>query len=510
MRRVDMEKAREVLRLHFELGLSQREIAKSVNISLGSVSGILAKARDAGLEYPLKLSSKELGSILYPPSQKEINQKPVEPDMGYIHREMQKKGLTLTLLWEEYKTENPDGVMYTQFCERYKAYRKQNDVYMRKIYKAGERVIVDWAGLTMSYFDEAGESHPAYVFVAVLPASGFLYVEPFRDMTEHSWIDAHVHTFDYFGGAPKIAVPDNPKVAITKADYHDPVANRTYAEMAKHYGIAIIPARVKKPKDKAPAEKGVQIAEYRIIAKLRNRQFHGFDELWVAVREELEIVNQAPFKQLPGSRMSVFRETELPTLRTLPPTRYEFAEWKQVKAGMDYHVQYDEHFYSVPYRYAGKQLAVRATSNAIEILFEHERITSHIRRYSSRDRYATLSEHMPSNHRAVADWSPERFESWAGKFGPNTQDYIRFLMQRRDHPEQAFKTCAGILRMGESLSKASMEEICQAAKDKNVYSYKYFHTLFKKMSSESESWPSTPVKHENLRGSGYYGGGANA
>ena len=510
MRKVDMEKAREVLRLHYEAGLSQREIAKSVNISLGSVSGILAKARTAEIGYPLTMSNKELGSILYPPAQKEGKQKPVEPDLQYIHREMQKKGMTLTLLWEEYKTAHPDGLMLTQFCDRYRAFRKQNDVYMRKIYKAGERCQVDWAGLTMTYMDESGDEQPAYIFAAVLPASSYMYVEPFRDMEEHSWIDAHVHAFEYFEGAPRIVEPDNPKVAVTHADYHDPVFNRTYAEMARHYGVAIVPARVKKARDKAHAEKGVQIAERRIISKLRNRQYHDFGELWADVRDELEVVNQAPFKKLPGNRRSVFIETEQSELLPLPPTRYEYADWKQVKAGMDYHAEYDEHYYSVSYLYAGKKLLVRATTNTIEVFYDHDRIASHMRSYDRRSRYITLPEHMPSNHRAMVDWSPERFESWAGKYGFYTQDYIRFLMQRREHPEQAFKTCAGILRMGESITKAGMEVICRAAKEKNIFTYKYFSLLFKQMVPVINQRQPDPIQHENLRGSNYYGGENNA
>ena len=511
MRRLEMDKAREVLRQHFELRLSQREIAQSVGTSLGTVSGIITKARAAGLGYPIKLSNKELGSILYPPPQKDGRRKAAEPDLEYIHREMQKKGITLTLLWEEYKSGNPDGLMLTQFCERYRAFRKQNDVYMRKIYKAGERVQIDWAGLTMPYTDETGDEREAYIFVAALPASSYLYAEPFRNMEESSWIDGHIHAFEYFHGVPLIVEPDNPKTAIISADHHDPVANKTYAEMARHYGVAIVPARVRKPRDKAHAEKGVQIAENRIISKLRNRQFHDFGELWVAVRDEVDTVNRTPFKKLPGSRLSVFLELERPELRPLPLTRYEFADWKKARAAMDYHVAYDDHFYSVPYLYAGKQLEVRATSNAVEVFCDHERIASHIRCYSLRDRYVTLPEHMPSNHRAITDWTPERFDSWARKTGPDTREYIRFLMQRREHPEQAYKTCAGILRMGESLPKSGMEDICRAAKEKNIYTYKYFKILFTQMASDAAGQKQPdPIQHENLRGSGYYGGGEDA
>jgi len=510
MRRVDVEKAREALRQHFELGLSQREIAKALNVSLGSVSGIITKARDAGITYPITLNNKELGSILYPPAQNAGAGKYAEPDLEYIHREMKKKGMTLTLLWEEYKEAHPDGFMFTQFCKRYRDFRKQNDVYMRKVYKAGERVMVDWAGLTMSFTDKYGELHIAYIFVASLPASAYLYVEPFMDMQEPSWITAHVNAFEYFGGVPRIVTPDCTRTAINKSTYYDPEENRTYAEMARHYGVAIIPARPYRPRDKSPVEEGVQHVERRIIAKLRKRQFLSFEELRDAVHTELEVVNNAKFKKMAGSRASVFIETEKPCLMPLPSRRYEYAIWKQVRPGMDYHVEYDEHFYSIPYQYAGKRMEVRATISAIEIFYDHERIVSYTRNYSKTDRYITLPEHMPSHHRAMADWTPGRFERWASKFGSHTHSYICFLMKGRQHPEQAFKTCAGILRLGDSVSPAVMETVCKDAQEKNIYTYKYFNLLFKRVCSDISSREPIPIQHANLRGSSYYGGGTNA
>jgi transposase len=506
MRKIELEKAREILRQHFELGLSQREIAKSANVSLGTVSGIIARARSAGLKCPLPKSNKELGSYLYPPQTSGSKKKYAEPDMGYIHKEMQKKGLTLTLLWEEYKSENPDGLMYTQFCERYREFRKQNNVYMHKVYKAGERVMVDWAGLTMPYANEDWEVCKAYIFVGSLPASSYLYAEPFRDMGLRSWIDAHMHMFEYFGGVPAIVTPDCTKTAIIKPDPYDPVENRTYADMARHYGLAVVPARVYRAKDKAPVEKGVQIIERRVIAKLRKSQHLSFAELQGSVRKELDEVNRAPFKKIAGDRKSMFMETERPNLRPLPITRYEYAEWKQAKAGMDYHIEYEKRYYSVLHHYAGKKLQVRATTSTIEIFYEHERIASHKRNYSSKNRYSTLREHMPSNHQAIADWTPERFEAWAMKYGSYTHGYICHLMRNRQHPEQAFKTCAGILRLGESVPLPVMEGICKEALEKNIYTYKYFNMLFKRSTSNEPQSAPAPVIHINLRGKGYYGG----
>jgi len=511
MRRTEVDKAREILRQHFELGLSQREIATSLGVSVGAVSGIITKARAAGLEHPVSLSNKELAGILYPPAEHNSKTKYVEPDLKYIHHEMQIKGNTLQLLWEEYKRDNPDGYMYTQFCDRYRDFRKQNEVYMRKIYKGGERAMVDWAGLTMSYVDECGEVHIVYLFVGTLPASGYIYVEPFNDMEERSWIAAHVNMFEYIGGVTRIITPDNAKVAITTPKYYDPVENLTYADMARHYGTAIVPARVKKARDKAPVEKGVQHAENRIIAKLRKRQFLSFDELCSAVSIELEIINHTKFQKLPGSRHSVFIETEKPHLLPLPKYRYEYALWKQgVKSDMDYHIGYDQHFYSIPFQYAGKKMDIRATVKTIEVFYEHERIASFTRNYSTTNRYTTLPEHMPTNHRAMVDWTPERFESWSRKFGKNTHAYICYLMNRRQHPEQAFKTCAGILRLGEDVPSAMMEDICAAALSRNIYSYKYFNTLFKQLSQDEGKHAHEPIQHGNIRGSVYYGGDADA
>lgn len=510
MRKIDMEKAKEILRLHQVMGLSQREIAESIGCSLGTVSNVLQKAREAGIEFPNQLSSKELGSLLYPPTKATDGAKTPEPDLAYIHKEMQRKGVTLYLLWEEYKTEHPDGLMYTQFCERYRSFRKQNDVYMRRIYKAGERVMVDWAGLTMSYSDLNGNSHEVYIFVADLPASSYLYVEPFRDVKMGSWIDGHVHAFEYYGGVTPIIVPDNCKTAVTTPGLYDPKLNKTYHEMASFYGSAIIPARSRKPQDKAPVETGVQIAERRIIAKLRNQQYLSFEELREAVFSELEVVNTAPFQKLPSNRRDTFLEMEKKTLQSLPSGRFEYAEWSTMKVAFDYHVQYKEHYYSVPYTYAGKQIEIRSTASSIEIFFEHERIAVHPRSYDKTLRYITNPDHMPEKHRAVADWSKERFESWAEKIGPETASFIRYVMEQRDHPEQAFRTCAGILRLGDTLLPAKMEEVCHEAEKRHVYSFKYFSILMKQLTDKDPQTESKVERKQNVRGRSYYGGGNNA
>jgi transposase len=469
---------------------------------VGTVCNVLGKAKTSGIGYPPSLSSKELGSALYPPQGESGSPKP-EPDLGHIHREMRKKGITLTLLWEEYKTEHTDGLMFTQFCQRYRDFRKQNDVYMRKVYKAGERMMVDWAGMTMRYTDAKGKEVPVYLFVSDLPASSYLYVEAFLDMEQKSWMDGHIHAFEYYGGAPRILVPDNTKTAVTKARYYDPELNRSYREMAAYYGSAVIPARRRKPKDKAPVETGVQIVERRIIAKLRNRQFFSVEEIRIAVKEELEVVNTKPFQKLETNRRELFAEIERSELLPLPHGKYEYAEWKKAKAAFDYHVPYDGHYYSIPYIYAGKQVDIRATSRMIEVLCDGERIASHIRGYDKYRRYTTEADHMPERHRAMMEWSPERFASWARTVGGNTEQYIQRLLKERDHPEQAYKTCAGILRLAKTVSREQMEAACEKALQQAVYTYKYFTILLKNMDTPKPR----PIRHDNLRGSGYYGGG---
>jgi len=497
MRRIAMEKAKEILRLS-QMGLSQRDVASGIGCSLGMVNAILAKVKEAGVTEPLGLETKELGSIVYPPGK---SKEKTEPDFKHVDREMKRKGVTLFLLWEEYKMKNPEGCMYSQFCTKYREYRKMNSVYMRKVYKAGERMLIDWAGLTMKYSNGKDGEKTVYIFVAVLPASSLLYAEPFHDMKMESWIQGHVNAFEYFGGVPRLLVPDNTKTAVTKASRYEAELNKAYKEMAKHYGTVIVPTRPRAPTDKAPVETGVQIVERRIIAKLRHYKFLSFDELAQAFNTELEMVNDQPFQKLPGSRRSVFLETEQNELMKLPSQRYEYAHFKQAKAGFDYHVALDKNqYYSVPYQYSGKNVLVRWNSRTVEVFFEGDRIACHIRNNNPHMRYITEPSHMPESHRAVSDWSPRRFISWAAKTGIKTKEYIALLLSRSEHPEQAFRTCAAILRLASTVAKERMEETCDLAVARNIYSYIYFSRLLENGNSNK------PVIHENLRGKDYFKG----
>jgi len=417
---------------------------------------------------------------------------------------MKKKGITLFLLWEEYKVKHPEGFMYSQFCAKYREYRKQNSAYLRKVYKAGEQMLVDWAGLTMKYSEGDRNEKTAYVFAAILPASSMMYAQPFPDMKMESWIEGHVNAFEYFGGVPRLLVPDNARTAVTKAGRYEAELNKAYKEMADHYGCAIVPARPHAPTDKAPVETAVQIIERRIIAKLRHAKFFSLEELTEAFNAEIEGLNNQPFQKRPGSRRSLFFSTEQHELMKLPLRRYEYAQFKQAKAGFDYHVALDKsHYYSVPYQFAGREVLIRSTLHTVEVFCEGERIACHVRSMDPHKRFITEPSHMPENHRAVADWSPERFVSWAAKTGEKTKTYIAWLLGRKEHPQQAFRTCAGILRIAATVTPQRMEEACENAMTQNIFSYAYFVKLLENRKAEK------PLVHENLRGKDYFSGGSH-
>lgn len=502
-----MLKAREILRLKHEVNLSLREIGQACNCGKTTVAEVLGRAEKAGITWPIELSDKQLISLLYPPLENKTS--PPEPDMEYVFHEMKKDNVTLMLLWEEYKEKHPGGIMYTQFCDRYRNFKKSNDIVMHKEHKAGEEMEVDWAGSTMSYVDRTtGEIKPAYIFVAVLPASSYPFAYAFEDMKISNWIDAHVKAYEFFGGVPKITVPDNTKTAVTKTHPIDPVLNKSYNEMAKHYRTTIIPARVRKPKDKASDENMVGNISRRIIAALRNRRFFSILELNQAIREELQKFILRPFQKMEGNRQSAFQTIDKPYLQSLPATRYEYSEWKETKVQFNYHVEFEGFFYSVHYSHVGSPCSVRATSKTIEIYIGIERIAAHLRNYNSFKRYTTLAEHMPEAHQAVSGWNMERFLTWAEKTGPNTREFIKHVLESREYPVQTYRTCMGIMQLNKRYSAEIMERASQEAINKNTYSYKYFGMILKQVAaSVSKDPPEKIINHDNLRGSQAFSGG---
>ncbi len=506
-----MLKAREILRLKYEIGLSLREIGQACNCGKSTVAEILNRAENAGITWPFDLSDKQLMSMLYPPV--ETKASPPEPDLVYIFGEMKKKGVTLMLLWEEYKEQHPDGIMYTQFCERYKDFKKTNKISMHKEHKAGEEVEVDWAGQTMSYVDrDAGEIKPAYIFVAVLPASSYPFAYAYGDTKEANWIDAHVRAFEYFGGVPKITIPDNTKTAVIKADLVDPLINKSYHEMARHYRTTIIAARPGKPKDKAADENMVGNVSRRIIAALRNRQFFSIYEINQAINEYLIKFVERPFQKIDGNRLTAFEIIDKPALQPLPLTKYEYSEWKETSVQFNYHVEFDGFFYSVHNTYINKPCSVRATSRTIEIYIDNERVAAYPRNYNKLNRYSTLAEHMPDNHKVVYGWSSEHFLSWAEKTGPNTLKLIKCILESREYPVQSYRTCMGIMSFRKKYSNEIMETASSEALDRNTYSYKYFNMILKQVTQNIVNNNTEKIiTHDNVRGrNAFAGGGINA
>lgn len=403
-----MRKIKEILRLA-ELGLARREIGRSLSVSPTTVGDVLRRAEAAGISWPAAkgLGEQTLDARFYPPPAPSRVPRP-EPDPEKLHRELARKGVTLQLLWLEYKAEHPEGLQYTQFCERYRRWRRKADVVLRQEHKAGEKLFVDFAGQTVPIVDRTtGEVREASIFVAVLGCSNYTYVEATWGEDLRSWLAAHVHCFAALGGVPRTMVPDNLKSAVSDADYYEPDLNPAYAELARHYGCSVAPARARKPRDKAKVEAGVLIVSRRILAAVRDRRFFSLGELNEYLAAETARLNETPFQKLEGTRQSLLESLDGPALLPLPLAPYEFAQWKRARVGIDYHVEFEKNFYSVPYQLAREEVEVRATMGVVEILFRGTRVASHRRRFG-RGEYSTLPEHMPESHRRYLEWSPAR------------------------------------------------------------------------------------------------------
>jgi transposase len=414
------------------------------------------------------------------------------------------------LLWLEYKETHPDGYAYSQFAELYRRWRRHIDAVMHHEHKSGEKLFVDFPGDTIAIYDErTGEvAMRAELFVAVLGASSYVYAEALPSRKLIHWVAAHVHTFEHLGGCPAIVVPDNLRSGVTKAHRYEPDINATFAEMAAHYGVAIIPARAYKPRDKAKAEGGVLLAERWIIARLRNRRFCSLAELNVAIEELVAWLNDRPFKKLEGSRRSLFEELDRLALRPLPPIRYEFATWKDARLGLDYHVEVrsERHYYSAPYHLIGQLLRARLSAATVEVFHEGRRVASHVRAY--KPGWSTDPAHMPESHRRHAEWTPGRIVSWARKTGPATAALAEEIMAHRPHPEQGFRSCLGIIRLAERYGAPRLEAACARAAHVGSYSYRSVQSILQN-GLDAKPLPGTEPgrahpDHENLRGPGYY------
>lgn len=507
--RLTMRKIAEVLRLKWECGLSNRAIARSCSISHSTVAEYLQRAQQAGLCCPLPadMGEDKLYELLFPKVVQSSSRVIPCPDWSLVHTELRKKSVTLRLLWVEYREAHPDGYGYSQFCALYREWAKCLKPSMRLSHKGGEKVFVDYAGQTVPLVDRhTGEVHEAQIFVGVLGASNYTYAEAQDSQDLFNWIGAHVRMFAFFGGAPEMVVPDNAKVGVKHPCRYEPDLNPTYHDLAQHYGTAVIPARVRKPKDKAKVEVGVQVVERWILARLRNHTFFSLSDLNRAIRELLDELNTRPMKHLERSRRDLFQELDQPALKPLPEQPYEFATWKKAMVSIDYHVEFEKHYYSAPYKLMQKEVYIRATQSTVEIFFNNQRVASH-RRVKAPGRHTTLAEHMPPAHQKYLGWSPERLLTWAQKTGPHTAQLIQALLDSRQHPQQAYRSCLGVLRLGSRYGKERLEAACRRALPAGIHSYKGVKNILDaKLDQVEVDQPSAivPNGHENIRGQAYY------
>ncbi len=506
--RVTMRKIREILRLAWGCNQSQRDTAKACGVGKTTVNDTIARATAAGLSWPVELDDEALEKRLYPPPQPPSSRKLTQPDWQPLHDDLSRhKHLTLMLLWQEYKEGEPSGYQYSQFCELYRQWRKTLDRSMRQEHRAGDKFFVDYSGTTLDIVEAStGEIREAEIFVGVMGNSNLTYAEATWTQQLPDWIGSHIRAFGYLGAVPHCVVPDNLRSGVTKACRYEPDLNPTYAECANYYGTAVIPARVRRPKDKAKVEGGVLIAQRFILAGLRHRTFFTLAEANAAIRQRLELLNNRPFRKLPGCRRSRFEELDRPAMLPLPETPYQFAKLLKARVHIDYHVQVDHHFYSVPHRLVGEELIVRATATTIECLHKGTRVASHPRSFLP-GKHSTRPEHMPKAHREYAEWTPQRIIAWAAQTGPSTAGVVEQILSRKAYPEHGFRSCMGVISLGKRFSKERLEAACKRALAIRGVSYKSIKSILENNLDQKplpEQLDLLPVSHENIRGTHYY------
>jgi transposase len=505
--RTSMRKIREVLRLR-ESGLTVAEIARSLGIAAGTAWTYATRLNAAGLTWPLppELDDAALERLVYPPPPHSRMRRP-EPDWPAIHRELKRPGVMLLLVWEEYRAAHPNGYGYSRFCQLYRAWEGKLPVTMRQHHLAGEKLFVDYAGQTVAVIDPAtATTREAQIFVAVMGASNFTYAEATWTQSLADWIGAHVRAFEFLSGVPHVIVPDNLKAAIVRACLYEPAAAQTFADMAAHYGTAILPARPAKPRDKAKVEAGVLIVERWILARLRNRRFFSLAELNAAIAEELERLNRAKvMRHLGAARQQLFDQVDRPALKPLPAEAYVFAEWRRCRPGLDYHVRIHEHGYSVPFALARTELDARITATTVEVFHKGKRVASHIRRHQRG--HSTTPEHMPPAHRRFAEWTPERLRGDAARIGPNTATLIEAVLARGRHPEQGARAALGILRLARSYESERMEAAATRAIAIGALSYTSLASILRTGLDRHQTRTAADgpvILHDNIRGPRYY------
>jgi transposase len=508
-----MRKIREIARLHFSLSMSGRAIARACNISPATAQDYLGRLKVAGLSWPLPAefdSDAALEGVLFRDTAPGARSRPL-PDFAVVCTELRRKHVTKALLWQEYREQHPDGVGYSQFCEHYARWLRGVSVVLRQEHRAGEKMFVDFSGDGIDLVSATtGEILSAKLFVAVLGASNLTYVEAVLHEDLGTWVRCHVRALAYFGGVTEIVVPDNLKAGVSSVHRYEPEINRTYSDLAEHYGFAVIPARPRKPRDKAKVEQGVLLAERWIIAALRNHRFSNLFDINDAIAPLLEKLNERPMRKLGRSRRQVFEEVERASLRPLPENPYVLATFAKATVNIDYHVEFEKHYYSVPHGLRAQtdhQIEIRATATTVEVLHRGQRVASHLRSPVAHG-FTTVSEHMPRAHQAHLEWTPTRMISWASTVGPSAAQLVEEILKRRAHPEQGYRSCLGLIRLAKKYEQARVEAACARALRVGTYSQRSVHAILSSgldREPEPRAVETRPLpEHPNVRGSDYY------
>jgi transposase len=508
-RELTMRQIRQILRLVRD-GISAREIGRMLGVARSTIQDNLKRAEAAGLVWPLpaELTDDVLEDRLFTRAGvKRGYRRRAEPDWAALACELKRPGVNLMVLWEEYREAHPEGYGYSRFCDLFREFERRLSPVMRQDHAAGDKVFVDYSGKKIGIVDRAtGVIHEAEIFVAVLGASSLTYAEATWSQTLPDWIGAHVRMFRFFGGVPRLIVPDNLKSGVSKASFYDPEINRSYGMMASHYGIGIVPARPRKPRDKAKVEAGVRFAQSYILGRLRRQTFFSLAEANQAITGVLERMNAHVMRRLGVSRRHLFETLERPALAALPDTDHEFAEWRFARVSLDYHIELDGFFYSVPHRLIREQVDTRLTARMVEIFHRGKRVAVHERRHGGR-RHGTDPDHMPSSHRRYAEWTPERFRRWGASIGAETEGLVIAILANRPHPEQGFRTCLGVLRLFKDLDRARAETVAARAVAIGALTYKSIASIIATKldrTTPAATEPQAVVTHPNLRGSDYF------
>jgi transposase len=508
-RELTMRQLRQMLRLAHE-GVSAREIGRRLGVARSTVQDYLKRTAAAGLIWPLpeEVGDDALEQRLFArPGFKTGQRRRVEPDWAELAREMKRPGVNLMILWEEYRDANPEGYGYSRFCDLFRGFEQRLTPVMRQHHVAGDKVFVDYSGKRIGIVNPVtGEIREAEIFVAVLGASNLTYAEASWTQKLADWTGAHVRMFRFFGGTPRLLVPDNLKSGVNKASFYDPEINRTYGALASHYEVGVLPARPRKPRDKAKVEAGVRFAQFYILGRLRRQTFFSLAECNAAIARAMETMNSRPMRKLGISRRELFEKIERDALGPLPATEWEVAEWKRARVNIDYHIEVESFFYSVPHALIHAEVDVRVTERMIEIFHRGQRVGLHERRYMGA-RHGTAPEHMPSAHRRYAAWTPDRFRRWAATIGPHTEGLIVAVLAARRHPEQGFRTCLGLLKLYRGVEAAKAEAVSARALEIGAFNCKSVAALLagkSRASGSRDGTPTTLLDHENLRGPGYY------